>query len=703
MDTLSLVLTRDWLQWLLAVEVIGLAAVPLAAFLFRALPDRGYGLSKPLGLLLVAFINWWLGSTIHAGNIVPVLWVLWLLLAGSGLALLRADKVDLPLRTRSFRQILAMEEIVFLAAFVGWTFVRALKPEIFSSEKPMDFMLLQTTGLSHSFPPLDAWYPPLTVNYYYLGYAIFAMLGQMAGVDPRIGFDLSNSTIFALGCVGGFSLAFALTRRLVWGLVGTFFLMLAGDLYGTAQVLGQVGRSGLNFQGLDLWCSTRVIDGGCLGQHTITEFPIFSLLFADLHPHVMAIPFVLLVIAIGIHGLIDQRSEGIHRVERYGRLALTAIAAGALFAINSWDYPTYTLFLVAALGLGIYRVTHMAGEGASDRPRLGTAALLPWVQSRPDLRRFAEVLALIPLSLVFYLPYLLTVHSSTSVSPRLSTTDLGEMLTVMGGLLVPVGLFVLWRGLLIFADTTAEPPVDVSARPRSSAARVHRRRNRQTADAGAQEPRSTQGRLLAVALQRTPAWVGLAIMTVLILLAVLPQRSDLLLAALFAVAAVALVRRRHVDNTSTQAVLLLAMAGVIPLMLADLGFVRDIFSHGLNYRLNTVFKLYYQAWMLLAIAVPYALFWLTRALSRFRSRVVVRVWYGAVALLLLCLALYPVEGIDSRIGLQPWSEPHPPAHSGWALLGAIDGARHLCRGPVGQSAHSARRCDRRGRGAILLA
>ena len=39
------------IRWYLAVQVFGLAGLPLGLRLFRHLPDRGYGLSKALGLL----------------------------------------------------------------------------------------------------------------------------------------------------------------------------------------------------------------------------------------------------------------------------------------------------------------------------------------------------------------------------------------------------------------------------------------------------------------------------------------------------------------------------------------------------------------------------------------------------------------------------------------------------------------------------
>ena len=53
----------DVFIWLIAIELIGLLAFPLAFALLPWLPDRGYSLTKPLGLLLVFYPLWLLGST----------------------------------------------------------------------------------------------------------------------------------------------------------------------------------------------------------------------------------------------------------------------------------------------------------------------------------------------------------------------------------------------------------------------------------------------------------------------------------------------------------------------------------------------------------------------------------------------------------------------------------------------------------------
>ncbi|HDD25372.1 MAG TPA: hypothetical protein ENF52_08045, partial [Chloroflexi bacterium] len=45
-------------RWYVVMQLFGLVALPITRRLFRHLPDRGYGLSKPLGLLLTGWVLW---------------------------------------------------------------------------------------------------------------------------------------------------------------------------------------------------------------------------------------------------------------------------------------------------------------------------------------------------------------------------------------------------------------------------------------------------------------------------------------------------------------------------------------------------------------------------------------------------------------------------------------------------------------------
>ena len=593
MDNLAHVLTMDWLQWLLTIELLGAAALPLASFLFRSFPDRGYGLAKPLALLLVFFLNFWLGSVASLANYPVILWLLTVLLAAGGVALYARGLAILPDDRHSLGRTIAVEEGLFLVAFAAWSLVRGLRPDIFATEKPMDYMLLQVSGATHGFPPPDAWLSGHTVNYYYLGYAMFGMLGRMAGVDPRVCFNLCNVVIFALGCSSAFSLGLALTKSRLWALAGAFALMLAGNLDTIPQVVAQLFSGGLNGEGLNLWCSTRILDGGCSAYHTIIEFPIFSLLWNDLHPHVMAIPFVLLALALGVQALQDPPLAWASLEARYVWIGCAAVLLGALFGINSWDFPTYTAFVVLCLVLAASR------------------------HGEPRLRALVEAISIVPLSLLLYVPYLLTVHNSESIGLHVNPTQLGDTLTVIGGSLMPVAIFAAWRGAVALAEqaTQQEEPVP----------------------------------LVVQALRELPPGGGWWILFVLVLLAIVwPARIDMIYVCLIIAIAYALITRRERETPEIQAVLLLALIAGGVLLISDLAYLKDNFDGTPSYRMNTVFKLYCQAWILLAVAIPVCIQSIGSALGRISAQATRTTWYVLAGILALGTALYPIEGIGSQ-------------------------------------------------------
>ena len=73
------------------------------------------------------------------------------------------------------------------------------------------------------------------------------------------------------------------------------------DLFRVFTGLWQVLSGQASWPEFDYWYrATRVI------PYTINEFPFFSFLFADLHPHMIAIPFTILVVALGLHLLLDS-------------------------------------------------------------------------------------------------------------------------------------------------------------------------------------------------------------------------------------------------------------------------------------------------------------------------------------------------------------------------------------------------------------
>ncbi|HEX2517242.1 MAG TPA: DUF2298 domain-containing protein, partial [Chloroflexota bacterium] len=219
------------LWWWLVVQVVALCALPLSLTLFAPLADRGYGLAKAFGLLLFAYLVWLLASTPLLSN-VPLLLGLALLLMGGGsaLVLLRGGGsnrlAELLAFWRRRRGLLLLEEVIFLGAFLGFLALRAYSPEIAGTEKFMDFAFLNAVTRSAHFPPLDPWLAPSpalpgpTINYYYFGYLIQALLLELVNiipgaVHPAVGFNLALGLLFALTALGAFSLGYGLARDLV--------------------------------------------------------------------------------------------------------------------------------------------------------------------------------------------------------------------------------------------------------------------------------------------------------------------------------------------------------------------------------------------------------------------------------------------------------------------------------------------------------
>ena len=130
------------IRWYLGLALVGLLAVPLAFATFPRLADRGFGFARILGLVLVTyFLTFGLTLRLVANGRRAVFACLALLAAASAWSFLR-HRHDLLRFVRENRRALLQSEAVFAAGFLLFLGLRALNPEIFWGEKPMDFSIL---------------------------------------------------------------------------------------------------------------------------------------------------------------------------------------------------------------------------------------------------------------------------------------------------------------------------------------------------------------------------------------------------------------------------------------------------------------------------------------------------------------------------------------------------------------------------------
>jgi YYY domain-containing protein len=206
--------------WYIWVQVFALTGWWVAAHWLQQLPDRGYGISKTLGLLLGGFAYWiivTLGLSLNDPG--AVLFGLALVVV-VGILIRALDKHPIPDNERA-RSILPAAplvitiELIFALAFVACAIYRAYNPDIVEAggEKFMESMYLNAILRSPTFPPHDAWLSGFSISYYYFGYALMAMVTKITGVPSAIAFNLSGAMFFALTLVSAFSVGYNLWAR----------------------------------------------------------------------------------------------------------------------------------------------------------------------------------------------------------------------------------------------------------------------------------------------------------------------------------------------------------------------------------------------------------------------------------------------------------------------------------------------------------
>src|SRR3990172_2577767 len=231
------------LAWWVASTVAGAAAFPIAWRVFDRLPDRGFGLSRTLGVLLGGYLLWLCASLgILRNN--PGGAVAAMLMVGAGAILAgrgRWREMAGWLRANA-GTVLAMETL-FLVAFVAWAIVRAFNPEIVATEKPMELAFLNAILRSPQFPPQDPWLAGNAISYYYLGYVLLAWMTWLTGVSAGVAFNLGNALWFGLVAVGAYSAVFNLLglrhgkRRRLAALLGPLMVLIVGNLSGAFEVM----------------------------------------------------------------------------------------------------------------------------------------------------------------------------------------------------------------------------------------------------------------------------------------------------------------------------------------------------------------------------------------------------------------------------------------------------------------------------------
>jgi YYY domain-containing protein len=681
-----------FILWYIVLLVLGLVTFPLAYTLLPKLPGRGYTLSRTFGLLLWGYVFWLFGSLgILQNNLGGILFSLAAVISASIFALRKTDFGEIRSWFVEHRAYVIVGELVFLAAFAGWAFVRSANPEITATEKPMELAFINAVLRSPTFPPHDPWLAGYAISYYYFGYVLVGLLAKLTGTVAGIAFNLGVALVFGLAAAGIFGLVYDFlsvggipsrghnprAKRTFLALMGPVYTLLVSNAVGFLELLHargvfwQMGANGAlrsNFWSwLDLkdlvnppvqpfspvpgrylwwWRASRVINdvsftGG--QQEVIDEFPFFSFLLADLHPHVLAIPFAFLAVALAFNLFLGGFSGRFKAWILEFDLSPTGLLVGGLVLggmafLNTWDFPIYV-----ALFAGAYILQQALRKG--------------WRSER--LWEFFTLGFLLGgVGVALYLPFYIGFSSQAGgILPNILNPTRGVQLWVMfGTLFVPVFLFLghavrsqrgsLGRGIglsLSFALLLWALTWLIIGGVQLVPGAVEQVLASLGADSGAAVIEESLSR-------RFSAIGGVATLVVLIglgLATLLPDQNS------------------HQDrppvhgNAAYPFIILLILIGGLLVLVPEFFYLRDLFST----RMNTVFKFYYQAWLFWSLAAAFG----TAALFQkgsgvpglLRSAVII----GALGIGLV----YPV------LSLQTKTNQFSPG-SGFQLDGTLHGA-----------------------------
>ncbi len=662
-----------FLLWTLLLLAGGVIVSPLVISMLSKLPSRGVGFSKALFLTLFTYFYWLLGNLRLINNSTASLWSVFLVLAVLILALTWRSSWAEQIKNfyRGNWRYILRSELIFIAGFGLFAFLRSYNPSISGTEKPMELAFINAIMASPAMPPNDPWLSGYAISYYYMGYLTSAMLAMMTGIAGSLAFNLTLAMTFGLVCQTSYELLFNLLeiRRGITSegkiasrkhngllaLLAPFFILIVSNAEGFLESLHAKGLfwTKLNGQwvspfwtwlkileldsppseplswlphragGIWWWRASRVLadynqQGGRI--EVIDEFPFFSYLLGDLHPHVLSTPVILCVLGIllnlyllfgqekiagfGLTTFIRQRVRGESdtlpaAAFRYPVVYFFTLVLGSLFFMNSWDFPIY--IVTAAIVL-------TASQLQNDKP---DSSLL-W--------QFIEwAVVLVFIGVVLYWPFYLTFASQA------------------GGFLPSLGLFTrgthLWIMFLPLFFFLAVFLINQSVKPDARQSIISGIKFSTLLIFGLWSGSYLIGYLLMLAGQVLPG-DSRAAGALSMLVNSVHQAPDMLtllkssfldrlsspgawitlwlfitmvFSSIFAInhkfteqKEERLLPQQH-RGSADLFILLLALAALGLILVPEFIYLRDFFGN----RMNTIFKFYYQAWVMLALISAY--------------------------------------------------------------------------------------------------
>ena len=604
------------LVWVLTVQILGLAAFPLVSRIVPDLRDKGFAISKLVALSSLGLTSWLisiLGISGPSGRV--LLGITLIFICVSTYIGLKQISQILYFFKREWKLICAAE-LIYLVILGIFALFKFNDPSINHTEQPMDLAFLNAAMGAGNGGPLDPWMRGEQISYYYFGYWIFGNIGSLTFTRPEITYNLSLIFIPALMGTAVFGLASSLLpystrmRSLIGvGAISSVSTIFLSNLYGGLSFVAQnrmansafwdkiciEGLGSTTVGAVDSWRpiefwwwfkSSRIVNyfgESCDKQgidYTINEFPFFSYLLGDLHPHVMGGPFLIMFCALCL-GASFRGSPSKLNKSTLSLIILIAISGATVSFVNMWSIP-----VVVTILLFIYLLRWISGY----EPGILNSMLVP--------------VGSIFFAAIFLSPFLFNFQSSvTGLQPSPVQTGMIHFLIVWGPLLILVVPYIVsqfwttpvsvrWKESLLVASIVAFSPWII------------------------------RGLLPGSISPDGPGFTGVAVP---------------ITALIFICTSTAMSKIQSAGLARESIVLLLISLGLMLVLIPELIYVGDVYGN----RMNIVFKFYYQAWILLAVSIGVIAHFGAQKyhLTKNKTRWLFRFW-GSCSLAIILMAMY---------------------------------------------------------------
>lgn len=336
------------MKWWGTLLIMGTIFYPLTVMLFRKFHDGGWIFSKIIGISISSLIMWILSYTkflkyvnLNCYIIIAILATINIIIAKENIKTIRNTK---------FQNIL-ISEIIFLLAFMFWTYIGGMSPQIdISAEKYMDYGFMNATMNSEYMPTEDIWFSGKNINYYYYGQYVAGFITKIANLQVNEGYNLMNAFIQAMIFVMSYTIGYNITKEFVKNNKQKHskeILIIVAILTGLALSIGSTLHYPIyrykykeNYSYVNQTWYIGYENN--TSDKALTETPSYAGIIGELHGHFIDTIFSLTTLAILFSYIIEDE-------EKYKISILQILTLGGLLGIqkmtNYWDFPIYIVVI----------------------------------------------------------------------------------------------------------------------------------------------------------------------------------------------------------------------------------------------------------------------------------------------------------------------------------------------------------------------